>query len=138
MSNFWKKMRRRRPVTWAIALWVVFLVGIFWLLSAKLPCVGYVKTEAVVVRVEKMGGSSMVVYSYDANGIACQSIKNKPFWKSVREGDSVTVRYDPKDPHILEVGGESVFVVIVTLLSGAGAMLLTLKDTKRMRGKSEV
>lgn len=138
MSSFWKKMRRRRPVTAAIVLWVVFVVGILWLLSAKLPCVGYVRTEAVVVYVGDSGGGSIVVYSYDANGEAYQSLKNKPFWKSVREGDSVKVRYNPKDPYIIEVAGESVSVVILTALSGAGAMLLTHKDLKRMRGKSEV
>lgn len=138
MSNFWKKMRRRRPVTAAIVLWAVFVVGIFWLLSAKLPCVGYVKTQAVVVSVGNPGGGSIVVYSYDVNGEAYQSLKNKPFWKSVHEGDSVTVRYNPKDPYIIDVPGESVFVVVLTLLSGTGAMLFTLKDLKRMRGKSEV
>lgn len=138
MSNFWKKMRRRRPVTWAIALWVVFLVGIFWLLSAKLPCVGYVKTEAVFLRVDKSGSGSIVTYVYNADGAVCLSVKSKPFWKSVHEGDSVTVRYNPKDPYTIDVPGESVFVVVLTLLSGAGAMFFTLKDLKRMRGKSEV
>lgn len=138
MSNFWKKMRRRRPVTWAIALWVVFVVGVFWLLSAKLPCVGYVKAQAVVERVENWGSGSIVIYSYDVNGEAYQSPKNKPFWKSVSEGDSVTVRYNPKDPRIIDVSGDGVIVVILTVLSGAGAMFFTLKDLKRMRGKSEV
>lgn len=138
MSNFLKKMRRRRPVTAAIVLWVFFVVGVFWLLSAKLPCVGFVKAQAVVERVENWGGGPIVIYSYDVNGEAYQSPKHKPFWKSVDEGDSVTVRYNPKDPYEIEVAGESVFVVVLTLLSGAGAMFFTLKDLKRMRGKSEV
>lgn len=138
MNNFWKKMRRRRPVTLAIVLWVVFVVGIIWLLSAKLPCAGYVRTQAVVVSVNKIGGDSIVVYSYDVNGEAYQSVKGKPVLKSVHEGDRVTLRYDPKDPYMIDVSGDGIFVVVLTLLSGVGAMIFTRKDLKRMRGKSEV
>lgn len=116
-----------------ISAWVIFLAGTVGLIYTKVRCAGYVKTEAVVVLVDKSDTKDRVTYSYKADGKTVEGTMEMPFWTSKHEGDLVTVRYDPDDPAKLENSGENTLIFVVTLAFGAGAVVSTVMMLKRRR-----
>lgn len=116
-----------------VSAWVLFLAGAVGLIWTKARCAGYVKTEAVVVLVDKSDTKDRVTYSYKANGKTVEGTMEMPFWTSKHEGDLVTVRYDPDDPAKLENSGENTLLAVVTLLFGVSAVCSTIAMIRRKR-----
>ena len=117
-----------------ISAWVLFLAGAVGLIWTKARCAGYVKTEAVVVLVDKSDTRDRVTYRYKADGKTVEGTMEMPIWTSKNEGDRVTVRYDPDDPTKLENSGENTLIAVVTAAFGAGAVASTVMMIMRRRG----
>ena len=116
-----------------VSAWVLFLAGTVGLIWTKVRCAGYVKTEAVVVLVDKSDTRDRVTYSYKADGKTVEGIMEMPFWTSKNEGDRVTVRYDPDDHTKLENSGENTLILVMTLGFGGGAVYSTIAMIRRQR-----
>lgn len=116
-----------------ISAWVLFLAGAVGLIWTKARCAGYVKTEAVVVLVDKSDTKDRVTYSYKANDKTVEGTMEMPFWTGKHEGDRVAVRYDPNDPAKLENSGDNTLLLVVTLVFGVSAVCSTIAMIRRRR-----
>ena len=121
-----------------ISAWVLFIAGVVLLIGAKIKCAKYIKTEAVVVYVEKAGKHDTVTYSYKARGETVETVVKQVFWTTKQEGDHVTVRYDPNDPETLENTGENTLLLVLMLAFGVSAAVSTIAMIRRQRTEDEV
>lgn len=103
------------------------------MIYTKARCAGYVKTEAVVVLVDKSDTKDRVTYSYKADGKTVEGTMEMPFWTSKQEGDRVTVSYAPDDPAKLENSGENTLLAVVALAFGVSAVCSTIAMIRRKR-----
>ena len=118
--------KRFRFIMGLITVYLGFATGLTYLIISYTLHAGYVKTEAVVVAIDKYGDDNEVTYSYIADGETIESTQRARLLFNRHEGDRVKVRYDPEDPTELENGSDKTFVWICTLLFGAGAAIYTI------------
>lgn len=82
----------------------------------------FVETQAVITEIRSTGEDSGEVYvSYTADGKEYNSLLDS-YSTSYKVGDSLTVRYDPADPTVIQTPAG----IISFILFGAGAVMLLL------------
>lgn len=121
-----------------ISAWVLFVAGAVLLIAAKIKCANYIKTDAVILCIDKSNKHDNVVYSYKARGETLETTVKLPLWTFRQEGDHVTVRYDPNDPAKLENSSENTLLLVVTLVFGVSAVCSTIAMIRRQRTEDEV
>ena len=118
--------KRFRFIMGLITVYLGFAAGITYLIISYTLHAGYVKTEAVVVAIDRYGDDNEVTYSYIADGETIEVTQRVRLLLNTHEGDRVKVRYDPEMPTELENSSDKTFVWVCTLLFGAGAVIYTI------------
>ena len=125
--------KRFRIIVGLITVYLGFAAGLTYLIISYTLHAGYVKTEAVVVAVDRSGYENEVTYSYNADGETIEVTQRVRLLLNMHEGDRVKVRYDPEDPTELENRSAKTYVWIFTIMFGAGSVINTIVMIRRRR-----
>lgn len=120
-----------------ISAWVIFIAGAVLLICAKIKCKDYIKTDAVIVYIDKTNEHDTAVYRYTARGKTFETLVEQKLWTTKKEGDHVTVRYDPNDPEKPENTSENTLILGVTLAFGVSAAVSTIEMIRRIRAEDD-
>lgn len=121
-----------------ISAWVLFVAGAVLLIGAKIKCAKYIKTEAVILYIDKSNEHDVAVYGYKVRGETVETTVKLPLWTIRKEGEHVTVRYDPNDPSKLENTTENTLLLVVTLAYGVSAVCSAIAMIRRQRTENEM
>lgn len=133
------KNETRKPqlkVVAVLVLGVALLAFGIYLMTANLN--RYVETTATITKVEGLFITQKVSVSYTVDGRLYEDIPLGSYASGDKEGNEVTIYYDPEDPSVIEAQGGSTWAKYSTLL---GAVLITysivtLLRMRKSRGKA--
>ena len=133
--KFWNVIRKIERIRFYV---ILFLVGLLFIgvscFALSRPKAELQSVEGTILRIESYtdsaGDEAEEVYiSYtDADGVLHEDVRYPSYSSSMKEGDTVTVLYDPSSPdEIQSPGGE--FLPYIFLAIGAAAVVVSVFKT---------
>lgn len=125
-----------------IAAQVIFILSLIVSLSSIFFFVTYEKTLATVTEVERYSRGTVVHLQYTVNDKEYERTSNYGRGKSIKKGEKITLRYDPKKPDKTVCVRDFAGFYCLSAIMGAGLYLLPfigllIKLSNKIREKRE-